>query len=70
MTDDELSGVFHAVVTTRAGRVVEYDGDEDEITDWLREFRRAEKLALVDVREYSLAEINGGMGGFWSSPGA
>ena len=61
---------FHVTVTTRAGRVVETDGDRDEVDLWLREFRKAERLALVVEREYSLAEVNGGIGGIWSSPGA
>lgn len=62
---DELSGIFEATVTTAAGRVVYNDGDAEEIADWLREFRRAERLAQVDVRELSITEAHG----IWSSPG-
>jgi hypothetical protein len=40
VSDDEMSGIFHAVVRTAEGRVVEYDGDEDEIDFWLAEFKR------------------------------
>ena len=66
MATDELSGIFHAVVRTAEGRVVEYDGDEDEIDFWLSEFRKAEQLAEVEVRELTVAEAHG----IWSSPGA
>jgi hypothetical protein len=60
-----LSGIFAATVTTATGRVVYNDGNAEEIADWLREFRRAERLADVDVRELSIAEAHG----IWSSPG-
>ena len=63
---DELSGIFHVVVTTAEGRVVEYDGDADEIDFWLSEFRKADVLVQVDVRELTVDEAHG----IWSSPGA
>ena len=66
MMTDELSGIFHAVVRTAEGRVVEYDGDADEIEFWLSEFRSAEALVQVDVRELTVDEAHG----IWSSPGA
>jgi hypothetical protein len=65
-TGDPGTGIFHAVVRTDAGRVAEYDGDQDEIGFWLREFRKAERLAEVDVRELAEEEAHG----IWSSPGA
>ena len=65
-TDDQGSGIFHATVTTARGRVVEYDGDEDEIDFWLSEFRKADTLVQVDVRELTVDEAHG----IWSSPGA
>lgn len=63
---EELSGIFHAVVRTAEGRIVEYDGDEDEVDDWLDEFRSADTLVHVDVRELGVDEAHG----IWSSPGA
>ncbi len=65
-TTDELSGIFTADVRTASGRVVSNEGSADEIADWLREFRRAERLAEVDVRELTIAEAHG----IWTSPGA
>ena len=63
---DELSGFYAVTVTTRAGREVYNEGNEDEIRTWLREFRKAERLAEVDVRELRPEECHG----IWSSPGA
>ncbi len=63
---DPGTGIFHAVVRTAEGRVVEYDGDADEIDFWLSEFRKADTLAQVDVRELTVDEAHG----IWSSPGA
>ncbi len=65
-TSDPGSGIFHAIVRTAEGRVVEYDGDEDEIDFWLSEFRKADTLVQVDVRELTVDEAHG----VWSSPGA
>lgn len=65
-TTDELSGIFAATVTTAAGRTVFNEGDEDEIREWLDEFRRAERLAQVEVHELSIADAHG----IWGSPGA
>ena len=69
MMTDGLSGIFHAVVRTAEGRVVEYDGDEDEIDFWLAEFRRADTLVYVDVRELTVDEVNS-IGPIYNSPGA
>jgi hypothetical protein len=66
MATDELSGIFHATVTTEAGRIVETDGNRAEVDEWLREFRRAERLAEVDIRELPEEECHG----IWDSPGA
>jgi hypothetical protein len=63
---DPGTGIFHAVVRTAEGRVVEYDGDADEIDFWLDEFRKADTLAEVDVRELAEDEASG----IWDSPGA
>lgn len=63
---DELSGIFAVTVTTRAGRTVFTEGDADEISLWLREFRKAERLAQVDVRELTIGEASG----IWGSPGS
>lgn len=63
---DELSGIYAATVTTAAGREVYNEGDEDEIRFWLREFRKAERLADVDIRELRPEECHG----IWGSPGA
>jgi hypothetical protein len=65
MATDELSGIFAATVTTVAGREVYNEGTESEIDEWLREFRRAERLARVDIRELPLSECHG----IWTSPG-
>jgi hypothetical protein len=62
----ELSGIFAATVTTAAGRVVSTEGTRDEVDEWLREFRRAERLAEVDIRELPEDECHG----IWDSPGA
>jgi hypothetical protein len=69
VSDDEMSGIFHAVVRTAEGRVVEYDGDEDEIDFWLTEFKKADTLVQVDVRELTVDEVNS-MGPIYGSPGA
>jgi hypothetical protein len=63
---DELSGIFHLVVTTAEGRVVEYDGNADEIDFWLSEFRSADTLVQVDVHELAVDEAFG----IWDSPGS
>ena len=65
MATDELSGIFAATVTTATGRTVSNEGTADEIDEWLRDFRRAERLAEVDIRELTIAEAHG----IWSSPG-
>ena len=63
---DELSGIYAVTVTTRAGREVYNEGDADEIRFWLWHFRRAERVAKVDIRELREDEAHG----IWSSPGA
>jgi len=65
-TLDPGTGIFHVTVTTAEGRIVENDGDEDEIDFWLSEFRKADVLVQVDVRELTVDEAHG----IWSSPGA
>jgi hypothetical protein len=67
VSDDEMSGIFHAVVRTAEGRVVKYD--EDEIDFWLAEFKKADTLVQVDVRELAVDEVNS-MGPIYGSPGA
>jgi hypothetical protein len=62
---DPGKGIFHVVVVTAEGRVVEYDGDEDEIDFWLSEFAKADTLVQVDVHELAVDEANG----IWDSPG-
>jgi hypothetical protein len=62
---DELSGIFHVVVVTAEGRVVEYDGNAEEIDSWLAEFRSADTLVQVDVHELAVDEAFG----IWDSPG-
>ena len=66
MTTDELSGIFAATVTTAAGRVASTEGSRAEVDEWLREFRRAERLAKVDIRELAEDECHG----IWDSPGS
>ena len=66
MMAGELTGIFHATVVTARGRIVENDGDADEIAFWLREFRKAERLDKVTVRELDADEAHG----IWASPGA
>jgi hypothetical protein len=63
------TGIFHAVVRTAEGRVVEYDGDADEIDFWLSEFRKADTLAEVDVRELTDDELEA-HGPIWDSQGS
>jgi hypothetical protein len=65
MATDELSGIFAATVTTAAGRVASTEGTRDEVDEWLRDFRRAERLAEVDVHELTIGEASG----IWDSPG-
>jgi hypothetical protein len=68
---DEPSSIFEATVRTAGGRVVMTDGDRDEVDFWLAEFRTAETLDAVVVRELTLAEVNGGSrGASYNSPGA
>jgi hypothetical protein len=67
-TSDPGTGIFLVTVTTAEGRVVEYDGNGDEIDFWLSEFAKADVLAEVDVRELTEDELTG-MGGSWDSPG-
>ena len=43
-TLDPGTGIFLVAVRTAEGRIVEYDGDEDEIDFWLAEFRKADTL--------------------------
>lgn len=66
---DQGTGFFTMAVTTAAGRVVETEGDADEIHDWLIEFGKAITLVPVDIHELTETELNS-MPGFWSSPGA
>ena len=61
-----MTGIYAATVITAAGREVYSEGDEDEIREWLDEFRRAERLAQVEVHELSIADAHG----IWGSPGA
>jgi len=65
-TESTGTGIFAVTVTTAAGREVYTEGDAFEVDGWLREFRRAERLAEVDIRELRLDECHG----VWSSPGA
>ena len=65
-TLDPGSGIFAVTVTTASGRTVFTEGDEDEIQFWLSEFRSADTLVDVDVRELTVDEAHG----IWSSPGA
>lgn len=60
-----MTGIYAATVITAAGREVYSEGDADEIELWLSEFRSAERLARVDVRELRDDECHG----IWSSPG-
>jgi hypothetical protein len=69
VSDGEMSRIFYAVVRTAEGRVVEYDGHEDEIDSWLAEFKKADTLVQVDVRELTVDEVNS-MGPIYGSPGA
>lgn len=57
---------YEARVTTATGRVVEDEDNGENLAEWITEFRRAEKLARVDVRELRPDEAHG----IWSSPGA
>jgi hypothetical protein len=56
---------YAATVTTAAGRVVEDTDTGEALAAWVREFRRAEKLARVDIRELADDECSG----IWASPG-
>ncbi len=60
-------GTFYSArVTTATGRVVEDEDNGENLADWLREFRRAERLAEVEVHELAEADCRG----IWTSPGA
>jgi hypothetical protein len=48
---DEGSDTFHVTVTTKAGRIQEYDTGWDDLQTWLWHFKRAEKLSLIVIRE-------------------
>lgn len=60
-------GTFYSArVTTATGRVVEDEDNGENLAEWIMEFRRAERLAEVDVRELTEADCHG----IWTSPGA
>ncbi len=56
---------YEARVTTATGRQVVDTDNGEALAEWIREFRRAEKLARVDVRELADDELSG----IWASPG-
>ena len=63
---DELSGIYAATAITRSGREIYTEGDAEEVSYWVRQVKRAERGATIEVREMSPDECHG----VWSSPGA
>ena len=63
---DELSGIYAATAITTSGREIYTEGDADEVSYWVRQVKRAERVDRIDVRELAEDECHG----VWSSPGA